>query len=61
MLQLAQLLPTEENFLLCFREFVGSSSEFMAVSVCISSAGLMVGPHSSAADQRKSLKLALPI
>lgn len=34
MLQLAQLLPTEENFLLCFREFVGSSSEFMAVSLC---------------------------
>uniref|UniRef100_A0A674N984 Calbindin 2b n=1 Tax=Takifugu rubripes TaxID=31033 RepID=A0A674N984_TAKRU len=30
MLELAQLLPTEENFLLCFREFVGSSSEFMA-------------------------------
>lgn len=31
-LQLAQILPTEENFLICFREFVGSSSEFMAVS-----------------------------
>ncbi|KAE8297093.1 Calretinin [Larimichthys crocea] len=30
MSELAQLLPTEENFLLCFREFVGSSSEFMA-------------------------------
>uniref|UniRef100_A0A8C4F274 EF-hand domain-containing protein n=1 Tax=Dicentrarchus labrax TaxID=13489 RepID=A0A8C4F274_DICLA len=29
-LTLAQLLPTEENFLLCFREFVGSSAEFMA-------------------------------
>uniref|UniRef100_A0AAR2JF83 Calbindin 2a n=1 Tax=Pygocentrus nattereri TaxID=42514 RepID=A0AAR2JF83_PYGNA len=28
--QLAQILPTEENFLLCFRQFVGSSSEFMA-------------------------------
>uniref|UniRef100_A0A3P9H9F8 Calretinin n=1 Tax=Oryzias latipes TaxID=8090 RepID=A0A3P9H9F8_ORYLA len=26
---LAQILPTEENFLLCFREFVGSSAEFM--------------------------------
>lgn len=33
-LQLAQILPTEENFLLCFREFVGSSSQFMAVSLC---------------------------
>lgn len=33
-LQLAQILPTEENFLLCFREFVGSSSEFMTVSLC---------------------------
>lgn len=32
-LQLAQILPTEENFLLCFREFVGSSTEFMAVSL----------------------------
>uniref|UniRef100_A0A8C3B1S7 Calbindin 2b n=1 Tax=Cyclopterus lumpus TaxID=8103 RepID=A0A8C3B1S7_CYCLU len=30
MSELAQLLPTEENFLLCFREFVGSSAEFMA-------------------------------
>ncbi|KAM8877792.1 calretinin-like [Neosynchiropus ocellatus] len=30
MSELAQLLPAEENFLLCFREFVGSSSEFMA-------------------------------
>ncbi|XP_045067490.1 calretinin-like [Coregonus clupeaformis] len=30
MSELAQILPTEENFLLCFREFVGSSSEFMA-------------------------------
>uniref|UniRef100_A0A7N6BWQ8 EF-hand domain-containing protein n=1 Tax=Anabas testudineus TaxID=64144 RepID=A0A7N6BWQ8_ANATE len=28
--ELAQILPTEENFLLCFREFVGSSAEFMA-------------------------------
>ncbi|XP_028823830.1 calretinin-like, partial [Denticeps clupeoides] len=28
-LQLAQILPTEENFLLCFRQFVGSSTEFM--------------------------------
>uniref|UniRef100_A0A8C2GRD3 Calretinin-like n=1 Tax=Cyprinus carpio TaxID=7962 RepID=A0A8C2GRD3_CYPCA len=27
--QLAQILPTEENFLLCFRQFVGSSTEFM--------------------------------
>lgn len=31
-LQLAQILPTEENFLLCFRQFVSSSAEFMAVS-----------------------------
>lgn len=31
MSQLAQILPTEENFLLCFRQFLGSSSEFMAV------------------------------
>uniref|UniRef100_A0A8B9KTT6 Calbindin 2a n=1 Tax=Astyanax mexicanus TaxID=7994 RepID=A0A8B9KTT6_ASTMX len=30
MSELAQILPTEENFLLCFRQFVGSSSEFMA-------------------------------
>ncbi|XP_023251454.1 calretinin-like [Seriola lalandi dorsalis] len=30
MSELAQILPTEENFLLCFREFVGSSAEFMA-------------------------------
>uniref|UniRef100_A0A3Q0R2N0 Calbindin 2 n=1 Tax=Amphilophus citrinellus TaxID=61819 RepID=A0A3Q0R2N0_AMPCI len=30
MSELAQILPTEENFLICFREFVGSSSEFMA-------------------------------
>uniref|UniRef100_A0A3P8VAE9 Calbindin 2 n=1 Tax=Cynoglossus semilaevis TaxID=244447 RepID=A0A3P8VAE9_CYNSE len=30
MSELATILPTEENFLLCFREFVGSSSEFMA-------------------------------
>uniref|UniRef100_A0A672ZY15 Calretinin-like n=1 Tax=Sphaeramia orbicularis TaxID=375764 RepID=A0A672ZY15_9TELE len=28
--QLAQILPTEENFLLCFRQFVSSSAEFMA-------------------------------
>ncbi|MBN3285110.1 CALB2 protein, partial [Polyodon spathula] len=27
--ELAQILPTEENFLLCFRQFVSSSSEFM--------------------------------
>ncbi|KAM9191685.1 calretinin isoform 3-T3 [Trichechus inunguis] len=26
---LAQILPTEENFLLCFRQHVGSSTEFM--------------------------------
>ncbi|KAM6224893.1 calretinin isoform 3-T3 [Rhynchocyon petersi] len=26
---LAQILPTEENFLLCFRQHVGSSAEFM--------------------------------
>ncbi|XP_067091184.1 calbindin 2a isoform X2 [Osmerus mordax] len=30
MSELAQILPTEENFLLCFREYVGSSTEFMA-------------------------------
>uniref|UniRef100_A0A8C7GWG4 Calbindin 2 n=1 Tax=Oncorhynchus kisutch TaxID=8019 RepID=A0A8C7GWG4_ONCKI len=30
MSELAQILPTEENFLLCFRTFVGSSAEFMA-------------------------------
>jgi len=30
MSELAQFLPTEENFLLCFRQYVGSSSEFMA-------------------------------
>uniref|UniRef100_A0A4W5MP37 Calbindin 2 n=1 Tax=Hucho hucho TaxID=62062 RepID=A0A4W5MP37_9TELE len=30
MTELAQILPTEENFLLCFRTFVGSSAEFMA-------------------------------
>ncbi|KAL2076920.1 hypothetical protein ACEWY4_027494 [Coilia grayii] len=29
MSELAQILPTEENFLLCFRMFVGSSTEFM--------------------------------
>uniref|UniRef100_A0A8C2KQU8 Calretinin-like n=1 Tax=Cyprinus carpio TaxID=7962 RepID=A0A8C2KQU8_CYPCA len=29
MSELAQILPTEENFLLCFRQFVGSSTEFM--------------------------------
>ncbi|OWK15966.1 CALB2, partial [Cervus elaphus hippelaphus] len=29
---LAQILPTEENFLLCFRQHVGSSTEFMEVS-----------------------------
>ncbi|KAM4629899.1 calretinin-like isoform 2-T2 [Polymixia lowei] len=28
--ELAQILPTEENFLLCFRQFVGSSTEFMS-------------------------------
>ncbi|XP_015284618.1 PREDICTED: calretinin-like [Gekko japonicus] len=27
--ELAQILPTEENFLLCFRQDVGSSAEFM--------------------------------
>uniref|UniRef100_A0A8D3AWK0 Calbindin 2a n=1 Tax=Scophthalmus maximus TaxID=52904 RepID=A0A8D3AWK0_SCOMX len=31
MSELAQILPTEENFLLCFRQFVSSSAEFMAV------------------------------
>ncbi|XP_047013873.1 calretinin isoform X2 [Ictalurus punctatus] len=30
MSELAQVLPTEENFLLCFRQFLGSSAEFMA-------------------------------
>uniref|UniRef100_A0A3Q4BV28 EF-hand domain-containing protein n=1 Tax=Mola mola TaxID=94237 RepID=A0A3Q4BV28_MOLML len=30
MSELAQILPTEENFLLCFRQFVSSSAEFMA-------------------------------
>ncbi|XP_061825845.1 calbindin 2a isoform X2 [Nerophis lumbriciformis] len=29
MSELAQILPTEENFLLCFRQFVSSSAEFM--------------------------------
>ncbi|XP_046712677.1 calretinin-like isoform X1 [Silurus meridionalis] len=29
MSELAQVLPTEENFLLCFRQFLGSSIEFM--------------------------------
>ncbi|XP_043937231.1 calretinin [Protopterus annectens] len=29
MSELAGILPTEENFLLCFRQFVGSSIEFM--------------------------------
>uniref|UniRef100_A0A8C5FLD5 Calretinin-like n=1 Tax=Gadus morhua TaxID=8049 RepID=A0A8C5FLD5_GADMO len=29
MSELATILPTEENFLLCFRQYVGSSSEFM--------------------------------
>uniref|UniRef100_A0A8P0NMF7 Calbindin 2 n=1 Tax=Canis lupus familiaris TaxID=9615 RepID=A0A8P0NMF7_CANLF len=29
MAELAQILPTEENFLLCFRQHVGSSTEFM--------------------------------
>uniref|UniRef100_A0A3Q1IAT2 EF-hand domain-containing protein n=1 Tax=Anabas testudineus TaxID=64144 RepID=A0A3Q1IAT2_ANATE len=33
MSELAQILPTEENFLLCFRQFVSSSAEFMAVRV----------------------------
>ncbi|KAB0384454.1 hypothetical protein FD755_006371 [Muntiacus reevesi] len=31
MAELAQILPTEENFLLCFRQHVGSSTEFMEV------------------------------
>lgn len=34
--KLAQILPTEENFLLCFRQFVSSSAEFMAVRVYFS-------------------------
>uniref|UniRef100_A0A8D0GCA8 Calbindin 2 n=1 Tax=Sphenodon punctatus TaxID=8508 RepID=A0A8D0GCA8_SPHPU len=29
MAELAQILPTEENFLLCFRQHVGSRTEFM--------------------------------
>ncbi|XP_062869245.1 calretinin-like [Trichomycterus rosablanca] len=29
MSELAQILSTEENFLLCFRQFMGSSAEFM--------------------------------
>ncbi|XP_069510797.1 calretinin [Ambystoma mexicanum] len=29
MAELAQILPTEENFLLCFRQHAGSSAEFM--------------------------------
>ncbi|MED6267690.1 Calretinin [Characodon lateralis] len=29
MCELVQILPTEENFLICFREFVRSSAEFM--------------------------------
>ncbi|PIO38011.1 hypothetical protein AB205_0118770, partial [Aquarana catesbeiana] len=29
MAELAQILPTEENFLLCFRQHAGSSLEFM--------------------------------
>ncbi|XP_035992434.1 calretinin [Fundulus heteroclitus] len=29
MSELVQILPTEENFLICFREFVRSSAEFM--------------------------------
>uniref|UniRef100_A0A8C6HHA4 EF-hand domain-containing protein n=1 Tax=Mus spicilegus TaxID=10103 RepID=A0A8C6HHA4_MUSSI len=33
MAELAQILPTEENFLLCFRQHVGSSAEFMEVSL----------------------------
>lgn len=41
-LQLAQILPTEENFLLCFRQFVSSSAEFMAVSVSETSCGLLM-------------------
>lgn len=36
MFQMAQILPTEENFLICFRQFLGSSSEFMAVRALIS-------------------------
>ncbi|KGL91868.1 Calretinin, partial [Charadrius vociferus] len=40
MAELAQILPTEENFLLCFRQHVGSSSEFMEVSRAGASEGL---------------------
>lgn len=38
-LKLAQILPTEENFLLCFRQFVSSSAEFMAVRLFLSVCG----------------------
>ncbi|NXE55533.1 CALB2 protein, partial [Casuarius casuarius] len=41
MAELAQILPTEENFLLCFRQHVGSSSEFMEVAGrCSANAGM---------------------
>lgn len=61
-LQLAQILPTEENFLLCFREFVGSSSEFMTVSLywCCLSQPLTL---SSSADHKPifaMMKILLP-
>uniref|UniRef100_A0A674P3U4 Calbindin 2a n=1 Tax=Takifugu rubripes TaxID=31033 RepID=A0A674P3U4_TAKRU len=32
MSELAEILPNEENFLLCFRQFVKSGTEFMKVS-----------------------------
>jgi hypothetical protein len=31
MAELAQILPIKENFLLCFRQHVGSSAEIMEV------------------------------
>ncbi|NXU78241.1 CALB2 protein, partial [Oreotrochilus melanogaster] len=40
MAELAQILPTEENFLLCFRQHVGSSSEFMELGVGTASKAL---------------------
>ncbi|TWW76141.1 Calretinin [Takifugu flavidus] len=35
MSELAEILPNEENFLLCFRQFVKSGTEFMKVSVAM--------------------------
>ncbi|KFV97076.1 Calretinin, partial [Eurypyga helias] len=41
MAELAQILPTEENFLLCFRQHVGSSSEFMEPAKPLSFQGFL--------------------